>query len=256
MQLANELEARAIRLCNQATSRLIMAFAGTAAAGFVKFVVDSFGSASEFSEAEAAATLDLPTGDTEEESDDDGDEGLVSKSAGAPVDAEEPKDLCDVKEAKPVFPIDHNSLSMTGVPSDYVSENIPMGASCQSHYFCLFGSCHSSSLQKATLATHIRRKHLGVAVACKFCGKLWWSSRPFEGHMKKLHTEILEPDWWTPFDATAKAAEEAQAAQKLLESKLEEASKPVDQESSQPAPSQPASDEMEVDTTTTGASAR
>ena len=226
MQLANELEARAIRLRNQATSRIIMAFAGTTAAGFVKFVVDSFGSASEFSEAEAAATLDLPTGDTEEESDDEGDEGLVSKSAGAPSDAEELKDLCDVKEAKPSFPIDHNALSMTGVPLEFVSENIPTGASRQSHYFCLFGGCHSSSLQKATLATHIRQKHLGVAVACKFCGKQWWSSRPFEGHMKKLHPELLEPDWWTPIDIRPKLLKRLKLAQRLLESKLEEPPNP------------------------------
>ena len=78
MQLTSELEARTIHLHNQATSRIIMAFAGTDAGGFVKFVVDSFVSTTEFTEVEAAATLSLPTAPSDDETAEEEEETLQS----------------------------------------------------------------------------------------------------------------------------------------------------------------------------------
>ena len=190
MQLASELEARAIRLCNQATSRIIMAFTGTDAGGFVKFIVDSFGSTMEFTEAEAAATLSLPTAPSDNENAKEEEEVLQSPgSSDTPALA----DFYSVKEAKPVYPVSSTLLSATGVPPEFISENMPSGPQRQSTYYCLFRECNNSSTQKATLTTHIHCKHLGVSVACKFCGHQWWSSHTFEGHMEKSHPEMTKP---------------------------------------------------------------
>ena len=60
LQLANHLEAWAIRLRQESLSRLIITMAGTAASGLVKFVVDAFGSSKEMEENQAKAALHVP----------------------------------------------------------------------------------------------------------------------------------------------------------------------------------------------------
>ena len=121
-----------------------------------------------------------------------------------------------MKEAKPVYPISSTLLSATGVPSEFILENMPSGLPQQSTYYCLLGECNNGLTQKATLATHIHRKHLGVPVACKFCSHQWWSSHPFEGHMEKSHPEMTKPDWSTLPISSQDEKQEAAAAEEAL----------------------------------------
>ena len=107
------------------------------------------------------------------------------------------------------------TISTTDIPKEFISENMPTGPNKQSCYYCLYGNCGASALQKASLCGHIRRKHLGVALQCKFCGQAWWTSNPFIPHMQKLHPEMDKPDWFlTPTQAQA-LQEEAEAAARL-----------------------------------------
>ena len=176
-------------------------------------IVDSFGSTTEFTEVEAAATLFLPTAPSNEETAEDEEEVLQSTGS---FDTPTLANFCSVKEAKPVYPVSSTLLSVTGVPPEFISENMPSGPQWQSIYYCLFGECNNSSTQKATLATHIHRKHLGVALACKFCGCQWWSSCPFEGHMEKSHPEMTKPDWWMLPDPSQEEKQEAATAEEAL----------------------------------------
>ena len=193
-----------------------MAFAGTDVSGFVKFIVDSFGSTTEFTEAEAAVTLSLSTTPSDDETAEEEEETLQSPG---PLDTPALANFCSVKEAKPVYPISSTLLSTMGVPSEFILENMPSGPQQQSTYYCLFGECNNGSTQKATLATHIRRKHLGVAVACKFCGHQWWSLCPFEGHMEKPHPEMTKLDWWTLPDSSQDDKQEAAAAEEAFKTR-------------------------------------
>ena len=188
MQLLSLLEKRAIRLCQEAISRIILSFAGTDTGGFVKFVVNSFSGTEEFSRVQADAALHIVTGDTDEEEAEE--EGLKLFTATFGEGSVDIADVCAVTEAKPAYPVDLGCLSSTGVPREFASENMPSGPTQQSTYFCLFGKCKVIVKQKMLLMMHICRKHLGVTVACKYCGKMWWSERSFCGHMEKLHKEL------------------------------------------------------------------
>ena len=134
--------------------RLILTFAGTEASGFIKFIVDSFGGAKEYSQAEAEAALHIAMGDSEPE---DAAELEVEASL-YPKDtsSEVRKDVCSLKDAKPFFPTDPNAVSCTGVPVDCVSDNVPMGPSRQSTYYCMFGECDAMAHQKALMMNHVR----------------------------------------------------------------------------------------------------
>ena len=80
-----------------------------------------------------------------------------------------------------------------------------------STYFCLYGECKAVAAQKTLMMTHIQRKHLGIAIACKFCGKQWWTDCPFTPppHMEKEHPELSKLNWLTPVDPKKVAEEEA-----------------------------------------------
>ena len=208
------MEARAIRLRQESLSRLIITMAGTAASGLVKFVVDAFGSSKEMEENQAKAALHVPQ--EGELAEDDGGEEVMFASPTKDDATVKPPDICPLSESKPAYPTDSLLLSVTGVPPEFISENIPTGPSRQSTYFCLFGApCSASAHQKASIAAHIRRKHLGVSVACKYCDCKWWTSNPFMGHMQKKHPEIEAPHYWTPIVKEVVAQEEAEAAEEM-----------------------------------------
>ena len=208
--MANHIEARAIRLRQESLSRLIITFAGTQASGFVKFIVNAFGSSKEMSEAEASELIRIP-GEGGDEEDDEEEVVLSTKDPSAPV-ANLP-DVCSLADSKPAYPVSSVSLSSTGVPVNLYSENMPMGASKRSTYYCLYGEpCNVYTHQKASITSHLRRKHLGSSVACRFCDERWWTTAPFTKHMEKKHPEVEAPSWWTPVDLKKAAAEEESAA--------------------------------------------
>ena len=210
LQLANHLESRSIRLRQESLSRLIMTLAGTPASGCLKFLVDSFGSSREMTENQAAAALHVP-------GDDDIDEEEVvdtaDPKASGDKDTDQIPDVCSLADSKPMWPVDSDSLSSTGVPREFYSENQPTGRSRQSTYFCLFGApCQVVTHQKASLMSHIRRKHLGSSVACKFCDTRWWTTAPFAKHMEKRHPEVEAPARWTPLQPTDRKKQEEEEA--------------------------------------------
>ena len=210
-QLAADLESRAIRLWQEALSHVVLSLGGTEAGGFVKFLVDSFGGSTEYDQAKAQAMLDIP--DTQNLDDAElADLDLQQDEATPRAATAKLMDVCPLGDAKPVFPTSEVTISTTSVPKEFISENMPTGSNKQLCYYCLYGDCGASTLQKASLCGHIRRKHLGVALQCKFCGQAWWTSNPFVPHMQKLHPEMDKPDWFlTPTQAQA-LQEEAEAA--------------------------------------------
>ena len=214
LQLANSLEARAIRLRQEALSRIILSLRGTAASRFLKFVIDTFGNKKDFLTAQAEAALRIE-GDTEDE--DVGDEVQTAPGSSTDADPRKIPDVCSIGAAKPIYPVSEDLLNSTGVPKEFISDPTPCGPSRVSTYFCLYGECKAVTAQKALMMTHVRRKHLGVAIGCKYCGKQWWAGRPFAPHMEKEHPELSKLDWYTPIDPKEVAEEEADEARKSAE---------------------------------------
>ena len=224
-QLAVDLESRAIRLRQEALSCVVLSLGGTEAGGFVKFLVDSFGGSTEYDQGKAQAMLNIP--DTQNPDDDElADLDIQQDEATPRAATAKLKDVCPLGDAKPVFPTSEATISMTGVPKEFISKNMPTGPNKQSCYYCLCGDCGASALQKASLCGLICHKHLGVALQCKFCGQAWWTSNPFVPHMQKLQPEMDRPDWFlTPTQAQA-LQEEAEVAAEAAAQLLGHSAKP------------------------------
>ena len=87
------------------------------------------------SKTQVEAALHIPQEDDVEEEEED----VELSAASDPVTAKQP-DICSLADAKLAYPTYFNSLSVTGVSSEYYSENVPMGPLRKSTYFCLFGA--------------------------------------------------------------------------------------------------------------------
>ena len=224
-QLAVDLESRAIHLRQEVLCHVVLSLGSTEAGGFVKFLVDSFGGSTENDQAKAQAMIDIP--DTQNLDDAElADLDLQQDEATPQAATAKLKDVCPLADAKPVFPTSEVTISTTSVPKEFISENMPTGPNKQSCYYCLYGDCRASTLQKASLCGHIRRKHLGVALQCKFCGQAWWPSNPFVPHMQKLHPEMDKPDWFLTLTQAQALQEEAEAAAEAATQLPDKSTKP------------------------------
>ena len=173
-----------------------MSLGGTKATGLVRFLIDSFGGAEAYDGAKRQILAHPPAPeDLEDEVQAEEEEAV----AHAPT--VKANDICLLKEAKPVFPFSSKTLSATGVPDQFISDNMPVGPSRQSSYQCLYGGCEFVGYQMDTTCTHIRRKHLGVTIQCPFCAvgrARWWSAHPYKSHMARVHPALPEDCWYAP----------------------------------------------------------
>ena len=74
--------------------------------------------------------------------------------------------------------------SRTGLASDFV----PKKVEDDEKYHCSFPLCQVPPKQKLdTMATHIRRDHLNICLACHYCDTLFWSSVSWTKHCGNVH---------------------------------------------------------------------
>ena len=173
-----------------------MSLGGTEATGIVRFLIDSFSRAEAYEEAKRQILAHPPTPEDLE------DKVLAEEEEAATcTPTVEANDICLLKNAKPVFPFSSGTLSATGVPDQFILDNMPIGPTRQSSYHCLYGGCEFTGFQMDTTCTHIRRKHLSVTIQCPFCaaGKSrWWSACPYKPHIKKCHPALPSESWYAP----------------------------------------------------------
>ena len=127
---------------------------------------------------------------------------------------DELKDICSTTEAIRMYPADEDSLNITGVPAELqVERESKTSLSGASIYLCKHPKCqerpfHAQS--EAGIYSHIRRKHLGIVVACPYCNKkLFWNTKGWKSHMEHNHHGA---PW---FGSTLRA--ESQEATKMLQ---------------------------------------
>ena len=74
--------------------------------------------------------------------------------------------------------------------------------------------CNFFSSVKAQLSTHIRQFHLGVAVTCYVCQKIWWSAAAWYEHMTKVHTNLTSKDYYVKEGTNIQELQQAFALKK------------------------------------------
>ena len=100
------------------------------------------------------------------------------------------KNFCSLKEAQLFYPTTLESMHMTGVDPSHISECLKIKG-YKGYYQCKFSaSCEYAAQTHEIMASHIRRVHLGHALACRFCPTLaWWQVRYWSEHMDKQHSD-------------------------------------------------------------------
>ena len=130
-------------------------------------------------------------------------------------------DLCDLQDAIRMYPANQATLNETGIPADLqVTREQATTHAGASVYLCRHKKCgdvpfHAQS--PAGLYSHVRRKHLGICLACPYCAnKLYWNSRGWSIHMRDHHANV-------PRFGSA-LVDEAREAQKMLDQAQEDPS--------------------------------
>ena len=101
-------------------------------------------------------------------------------------------DICSPPEAIQMHPQDKKTVNETGVPSDLLVEReSKTSLSGSSIYLCRHPVCQDKPFHAQSLAglySHVRRKHLGVVLACPYCvKKLYWNAKGWKSHMGSYH---------------------------------------------------------------------
>ena len=105
---------------------------------------------------------------------------------------DELSDICSTKEAIRMYPADEGSLNITGVPAELqVERESKTSLSGASIYLCRHPKCQEQPFHaqsEAGIYSHIRRKHLGIVIACPYCErKLFWNTKGWRSHMEHNH---------------------------------------------------------------------
>ena len=229
--MSADLEAKANLLRKESLQCLTVALAGSDTKKFWELLTAYFGANHkgneeddpwDFLDAAPAIPPPLPLTETESE-----DEQVSVQSAPVASTAKEraprqPKvakqkdilpDLCELSKAIRMYPADKKSLQTTGIPLELqVKREHQTTTAGGSVYLCRHEKCQVPPFyaqSPAGIYSHIRRKHVGVALACPYCeNQLYWNTKGWKGHMDKKHRNA--PHYGTTL------ANEAAMAQEML----------------------------------------
>ena len=214
LRVSSALESKVIALRQEALQCLTVTLVGTDTKAFWELMTAYFGTTSKTSDEDdpwgflhAAPTIADPLPLTE--TDDEEEEWQSTKSTPAsPAGSKEVKahpvlptkkdlldDLCSLAKAIWVYPLDKDSLNEMGVPVEFLikreSWKTLSGASV---YVCNHAKCQVPPFyaqSPAGIYSHIRRKHLGIALACPYCkDKAFWNSKGWKTHMERHHADL------------------------------------------------------------------
>ena len=179
----------------------------------VKLLIDTFGSPTDYDQLKDQYLQDEDKEEPQEGTDPK-EEDMSLFTVPLSSSTTELKDICLLEAAKPAFPSNPLLISTARVPAEFISDNMPSGPNKQSTYYCLLRGCNTSTLQKASLCSHIHRKYLAMAIQCHFCGQAWWRSNPFLPHMRTKHPKIEPTDYYISQSEADALTAEAKAAGK------------------------------------------
>ena len=224
LRVSVELETRANLLRKEALQSLTIALAGSDTKWLWDLLTAYFGANHSGDEEDPWDFLDaapeipppLPVTDTDSEDDktsvasvattqlapsapaSGSQVGIGAKAKGCPkivVQNDRLDDLCEANRAIRIYPKNKDTLSETGIPEHLLAprEQVTTGKG-GSMYLCHHELCQEVpyyTQSPAGLYSHVRRKHLGMVVACPYCPKkLYWNTKGWSMHMDKFHKEV------------------------------------------------------------------
>ena len=217
--MSANLEARANSLRQEALQCITVALAGSDTKKFWSLMTAYFGTSKkddgeddpwDFIDAASAIPEPLPL--TETDTDDESTSVKSTPAASSATPAPKPSgvakqkprvstqkdlldDLCSMKAAIRMYPANSDTLKETGIPPNLqVKREQRTTGKGGSIYLCLHSQCQTPTFwaQSPTgLYSHVRRKHLGIVLACPYCpDKLYWNSMGWKSHMEHQHRNL------------------------------------------------------------------
>ena len=105
-------------------------------------------------------------------------------------------DVCEPLKAIRMYPASKGTLNETGIPEDLqVSREQATTLAGGSIYLCRHTICQEgtpfSAQSPAAVYSHVRRKHIGLVLACPYCAnKVFWNSQGWKSHMSSNHKNV------------------------------------------------------------------
>ena len=224
MRVSTELETRANLLRKEALQCLTVSLAGSDTKGLWDLLTAYFGANHTGDEEDpwdfldAAPEIPPPLPVTDTDSDDDkasltstattrsapaapasrAPVGVGAKAKGRAkvvMQKDQLDDLCVAERAIRIYPSSKDTLSETGIPEHLLAPREQVTtAKGGSMYLCRHELCKEGpyfAQSTAGLYSHVRRKHLGMVVACPYCPKkLYWNTKGWATHMDRYHADV------------------------------------------------------------------
>ena len=141
-----------------------------------------------------------------------------------------------LKDATALHPskANRNTYLHTGVPDEFISDKESCPYSKVAIYKCSYtqvmrerglnpSECDVICQSRGQTSTHICQFHLNSCMRCYICGHRWWSGFEWKKHMKKVHTDLKEDDWYVATPTSGFMVKKEVTQEELLEEiKVEE----------------------------------
>ena len=260
LRVSAKLESRANALRKEALQCLTVALCGSDTKQFWQLLTAYFGANHtggeeddpwDFIDPAPAIPRPLPLTDTE--SDDETSQASTATSSKAPpagtpvgegakakgsarrqptltVKKDILEDVCEPLKAIRMYPTSEDTLNETGIPVDLrVSREQSTTATGGLIYLCRHTVCQEGTpflgQSPAALYSHVRRKHLGLVLACPYCAhKVYWNTRGWKAHMSTHHSGA--PHYGTAIQDEAIKAHELLAKDSKSSSSRQDSPKP------------------------------
>ena len=192
LNLSDLFMEKAIKLRRRGMAKIYTATAGGPEQGFSDFLAEIYAPAGSGSKTATPARPTQGSEPAKSTTTTAESEPVVAPSPAPSSTAGEQEDFCPLSECKIVFPLNAETLPTSGVPVEYISARFSDGS-----YGCLWEDCDHKSSSRPAIATHIRRKHLGIALGCKLCpAKQFFKHGSWQDHMKKSHPGVPPAEWY------------------------------------------------------------
>ena len=195
LNMSDHLLMQSIKTRRRGMAKIYTATAGHPEESFCDFLAEIYGNYDVQSQSQSqSATPARPTKGTDAADSQSESEPAVppspAPSASSTADQEDLQ--AHIGDCKVVFPANPETLPTTGVPAEFISSRGEEG-----QYGCLYGDCDHKASSRPACATHIRRKHLGLAIGCKLCpAKLFYKHGSWQDHMRKNHPGLAPTEWY------------------------------------------------------------
>ena len=193
LNMADHLLIQSVKTRRRGMAKIYTATAGGPEESFCDFLAEIYGGGDPQSQAPSQSATPSQASRAQDPASTDTEKDEPAPASPAPSSTADEDDLqARIGDCKVVFPSNPETLATSGVPADFISGRYDNG-----QYGCLYGDCDHKSSNRPGCATHIRRKHLGIALGCKFCpAKLFYKHSSWQDHMRAKHIKLPVTEWY------------------------------------------------------------